>query len=569
MRSKGRGWRSSAVIELALMIAAVAQAGTVDTVFTYQGLLNLDGTPASGQHDMQFRLYNSAGAQVGPTLTFDGQDTNPDPINLTDGLFTAPLNFGPVFDGTALWLEIDVRPAGSGPYTTLAPRQALTAAPFALFALSGPGGGDSLWQLDGSDIHYDQGNVGIGAPSAGAKLHVAGQVHSRGGTAQGFYVYNPNNEGASAHLGWLNNVARIRYGGNGAGADGGFAIQKVGDATILRLLDNGNLGLGDSDPQARLHLRTSDLALASTALEEDELIVEGQDPVIGLYGSSQGDWSAGIALKEVSGGDVVDNWGIVRRTTAAATSPSALRFTYGASDNYAANPALLAIENDGRVGIGTDAPEAFLDIQSDLEDPNKPVARFIRNALSNEDVLYAEIDANYVEAAAIRGVDTGIGIGVAAHARGSVAIPLVAENGAGGSNNLIAEFRRQLAPVARIDTDGDLSLAGNLDLEQLGGGHIRFADGSIQSTAGEILSAEITVNPPSLGSGSNAVITVTISGAQVGDVVVANPGMNLALSYAISFVRVSAADTVSIGLINPSSTTVDPAASTWRFRVIK
>jgi hypothetical protein len=45
------------------------------------------------------------------------------------------LDFGAVFNDTAYWLEIGVRPgASSGAYTDLTPRQPITAAPYALYA---------------------------------------------------------------------------------------------------------------------------------------------------------------------------------------------------------------------------------------------------------------------------------------------------------------------------------------------------------------------------------------------------------------------------------------------------
>jgi len=52
------------------------------------------------------------------------------------------LDFGNVFDGTALFLEIGVRPGASiGAYTPLTPRQALTATPFAIYAAKAPWSG--------------------------------------------------------------------------------------------------------------------------------------------------------------------------------------------------------------------------------------------------------------------------------------------------------------------------------------------------------------------------------------------------------------------------------------------
>jgi len=115
-------------------VASVQAA--VGTSFTYQGRLTDGGSPANGTYDFQFKLYDAAtsGSQVGSTVTKSS-------VSVTNGLFTVQLDFGNVFDGTALWLEIAVRPAGSGSYTPLNPRQALTAAPYSAYALSAPWSG--------------------------------------------------------------------------------------------------------------------------------------------------------------------------------------------------------------------------------------------------------------------------------------------------------------------------------------------------------------------------------------------------------------------------------------------
>ncbi len=55
-------------------------------------------------------------------------------VAISNGLFTVALDFGAVFDGTDQWLQIGVRSTGAGPFTSLAPLQALTAVPYALTA---------------------------------------------------------------------------------------------------------------------------------------------------------------------------------------------------------------------------------------------------------------------------------------------------------------------------------------------------------------------------------------------------------------------------------------------------
>lgn len=91
------------------------------------------------------------------------------------------------------------------------------------------------------------GNLGIGTLSPAQKLEVSGGAVLSSGTGGGAFVANnPNNQAAALRLDWSNNTARIRYGGNGAGAENGFVIQGQGDATKLRVTDAGNVVAGGS-----------------------------------------------------------------------------------------------------------------------------------------------------------------------------------------------------------------------------------------------------------------------------------------------------------------------------------
>jgi hypothetical protein len=107
---------------------AMAQA-PVGTAFTYQGQLKQGGLPLTNTADFQFSLWDAltTGTQIGTTQSASG-------VSIANGLFTVTLDFGAgVFPGDARWLEIAVRsPAGGGSYTTLSPRQELTATPYAL-----------------------------------------------------------------------------------------------------------------------------------------------------------------------------------------------------------------------------------------------------------------------------------------------------------------------------------------------------------------------------------------------------------------------------------------------------
>jgi len=103
------------------------------SAFTYQGHLNDAGKSATGTYDFQFTLFDASsnGTPIGATV-------NQTSVGVTNGLFTTDLEFGAAaFDGNPRWLQVGLRPAGSGnPFTTLAQRQRVAPTPYALFAPS-------------------------------------------------------------------------------------------------------------------------------------------------------------------------------------------------------------------------------------------------------------------------------------------------------------------------------------------------------------------------------------------------------------------------------------------------
>src|SRR5438067_465085 len=112
------------------------------TAFTYQGLLNDGGLSASGNYDLKFTIYDvpTGGNVLGAPLTNS-------PVPVSNGLFTVILDFGPgVFDGSRAFLEIGARTNGGAAFTTLVPRQSITAAPYAIAAgaVTGPINGASI-----------------------------------------------------------------------------------------------------------------------------------------------------------------------------------------------------------------------------------------------------------------------------------------------------------------------------------------------------------------------------------------------------------------------------------------
>jgi hypothetical protein len=103
------------------------------------------------------------------------------------------------------------------------------------------GGADSDWIVNGNNMSSGvSGNVGVGTASPGTKLHIVGDARVDGSNGNGIDTRNPNATTAILRLGWMNDIARIRVGGSGLGSNGGLDIQGTSDASLLRILNNGD-----------------------------------------------------------------------------------------------------------------------------------------------------------------------------------------------------------------------------------------------------------------------------------------------------------------------------------------
>ncbi|MDF1870939.1 MAG: hypothetical protein P1U30_11155, partial [Phycisphaerales bacterium] len=119
----------------AFLGSSVARAQLINDSFTYQGTISDLGVPADGLYDVKFTVYDD---EVGG-FAIPGATTTVFNIQVTDGLFEAFVDFGgsgSVFDSNRYrWLELEGKPSSNHSFNTLAPRQRITPAPVANFAL--------------------------------------------------------------------------------------------------------------------------------------------------------------------------------------------------------------------------------------------------------------------------------------------------------------------------------------------------------------------------------------------------------------------------------------------------
>ena len=93
-----RIFRSATVLLLLLNLnSQCSNLFAQGTEFTYQGRLSDGGGPANGTYDICASLYTTNASGT----IFAGPVTN-SPVTVSNGLFTIPLDFGNVFNGTAL-----------------------------------------------------------------------------------------------------------------------------------------------------------------------------------------------------------------------------------------------------------------------------------------------------------------------------------------------------------------------------------------------------------------------------------------------------------------------------------
>lgn len=228
------------------LLAVPAAAQAVGPEFSYQGRIETNGSAPTGSFDLQFRLFDAAvgGNQIGTLSGFGG-------VQVTDGLFTVPLNFGDdaLKAGQQRWIEVRVLGPGDSAYTTLSPRQKLTAAPMATVSRFPwtPSNNGTFTTFTGNFV-----GINLAAPVTGADAFSV-RTETGAQTYGGMYIQTASNQG------WP------FYGYNASGgptawtyldaAAGAWKVNYNGDR--LSVTDQGNVGIGTTTPGSKLDVAGS------------------------------------------------------------------------------------------------------------------------------------------------------------------------------------------------------------------------------------------------------------------------------------------------------------------------
>ena len=291
-----------------LALSTAGSALAVPSTLNYQGQLLVNGTPATGPVTIIFRMFDAA---TGGTELW----TETDNVTVTSGLFQTTLGDGTALPATLFtaqvpWLEMEVNG------TVLAPRTQFQSVPYALNVPST--GVTELWSTDGTNVWRGSGNVGIGmatpnhpfevhstipgqtayfhststsgtnygvdagAQGAGATTNIGGYFYASGATNNyavivppgygdvGIGTSVPDRKLTVVVPTGVNDIARFRTDNGNcdvviSAADNqvasirtlagqGLAIGTNDGNGPIRITSNGDVGIGTSTPEVKLHV---------------------------------------------------------------------------------------------------------------------------------------------------------------------------------------------------------------------------------------------------------------------------------------------------------------------------
>ncbi|NHF60444.1 hypothetical protein FK220_013905 [Flavobacteriaceae bacterium TP-CH-4] len=207
------------------------------------------------------------------------------------------------------------------------------------------GGGSSLWNENGSGIHYTSGYVGIGTSTPGTALDVLSDFNfsfNLTTTVEQNYMAFSNNAGYQGYAGiWT--AANDMDFGTGVGNTTGKVHLTTGATPKLTVDADGDVGIGTTTPAANLHvngnIRSNDLAGTGTrnvVADSDGNLTIGSGSSassVPIVFKVEGN---GFAVKDLNGGTIIeaDIWENVVYDTNTAFNVATKRFVVPETGYY-------------------------------------------------------------------------------------------------------------------------------------------------------------------------------------------------------------------------------------------
>ncbi|MCK4458560.1 MAG: hypothetical protein KAU52_02415 [Methanosarcinales archaeon] len=411
---------SATMIAMLTLSVGVAWADEVTSEINYQGrLAGSSGSPLSGTYTMTFRLYEAA---TGGTAL----DTDLHDVVVTNGLFNTELNFDQsYFDGRALWLGVKV-----GADSEMAPRQEFRPVPYAHSLVPGATiMGAAQWNLNVETTHASGGALrGQASATSGTNYGVVGAskspdgyggyfyndgggvgVYGRGGEYGGYFdgnvrinqpeptivLHDTDGGGAKARIVFENTDRLVIQGEDDAdeslgvystfskNRDHDAHIQVFGSATNtwgnyieithdgtdgiigtdvgdILLNPAGNVGIGLTEPNRKLYV-VEDVSGVAYPLKLDNPHPTYNEDAVGILFSTGGSGGGPIDTDRGKGALVYghkDTWN--RGSFHFLQEPNIGEANPDLSD------AVMTIQNNGNVGIGTINPEDKLEVSGGM-----------------------------------------------------------------------------------------------------------------------------------------------------------------------------------------------------------
>lgn len=326
----------AAAVALLLLAASAIHAQT--TAFTYQGKLTDGGNPASGSYDLQFALFDSGGTQIGSPLTRAG-------TVVAGGIFTVQLDFGVgAFPGANRFLEIGVRPAGVGSFTTLSPRQQISSTPYAIRTLSAATADTATNSTQLGGVAASQYVQTTDSRLSDARPPTAGSAN---------YIQNTTTQQSSASL----NISGGGIFGGNLIANGG--IVGIGSSPGIILSAGG----GTSGTQGGWFGTQSNHPLFFYTNNALPRMTIGTDGNVGI-GTAAPASRLSVFGTNIGGscGAAQIGWGVVVRGCSSALAVTTSDVSKNLIEGINSSGTVFLVTGSGAVGVGTGFPQRSLHV---------------------------------------------------------------------------------------------------------------------------------------------------------------------------------------------------------------